>query len=461
MGLTDVIRDRLLSWLLPEEYMDPVLRERLTSYSLRQQYYQGNYRKQLRIKPMQADDNIGLNFSGLIVDRSISMLLGNGIRFDLGDNQPAQEYIDKVMKANKINILLHKAAQYASIYGTGYLKIIPGGAEVRSSTENIFVPRLVAVDPYWVRIATDPEDIEQVESYTFRYNIASGDEQVARMEVISREKAGETEETTGWMISNYKSNRATAGRWEMISQDPWDYEFPPIIHWQNLPQPSDVYGQSDIEDVIEPQDRYNFVSSNISKIIRYHAHPKTWGRGAANPTKVSWGADEMLMYQGDNAQVSNLEMQSDLTSSRAYALDLRQSIFDISRTVDLTSISDKIGALTNFGLRVLYQDALSKNGTKQELLGEALVELVHCLLSMETIEHTDGGSVVWADPLPVDELQEISAVEKDLNMGIVSKKTASTKRGYDWDDEEQRILEDKTSDNNMGSLILNAFNKGQ
>jgi hypothetical protein len=461
MGLMDNIRDRLLGWLLPEEYMNDTLRERMENYSLWQQYYQGNYRKQLRVKPLQADDNIGLNFSGLVVDRSISMLLGNGIEFDFGDNTVAQDHINAVWDANKANILLHKAAQYAGIYGTGYLKIIPEGTEARASTENILLPRLVAIDPYWIRIETMPEDIEMVSSYTTRFNVAMDGMETARKETIERVMNEEGLETLNWYITNYKSNRATSGRWEVISEEDWPYEFPPIIHWQNLPQPSDTYGQSDIEDIVELQDRINFTASNISKIIRYHAHPKTWGRGISNPTKTSWGADEMLQFQGDNASIQNLEMQSDLASSQQYLMELRQALFDISRTVDITSVADKLGSLTNFGLRVLFLDALNKIGTKQQLLGEALIELNHRLLTLDGIQHNDGGEIIWPDPLPSDELAETSALAQDINLGLVSKRTASLERGYDYDKEQEQMKEEKSGEENLGSMLLNAFNKGQ
>jgi hypothetical protein len=57
-------------------------------------------------------------------------------------------------------------------------------------------------------------------------------------------------------------------------------------------------------------------------------------------------------------------------------LSLKQGMMDITQTVDITSLQDKIGALTNFGLKVLYQDALAKLGVKRELYGDALLETV-------------------------------------------------------------------------------------
>jgi hypothetical protein len=169
----------------------------------------------------------------------------------------------------------------------------------------------------------------------------------------------------------------------------------------------------------------------------------------------------MLQFQGDNAQISNLEMQSDLASSQQFLMELRQALFDISRTVDITSVADKLGSLTNFGLRVLFMDALNKIHTKQELLGEALIETNHRLLTMQGIAHDDGGDVIWPDPLPSDEVQETTALAQDINLGLVSKRTASLERGYDYDEEQERMKEEKSSEETLGSFLLSTFSKGQ
>jgi hypothetical protein len=231
------------------------------------------------------------------------------------------------------------------------------------------------------------------------------------------------------------------------------------LHWQNLPEAGDCYGQSDVEDIVELQDRLNFVASNISKIIRYHSHPKTWGRGFNATGKASWGPDEMVTLQGENAQIANLEMQSDLASSRAFYSDLRQALFDISRTVDISSIKDRVGALTNFGLRVLYTDALDKLDTKRELFGEAMLELERRVLILNGMSG-DPGKINWGDPLPIDQTEADQSDGFELDQGLASKETISTRRGYDFVQEQERIVAEKSNEDNVGNMILKAFNQG-
>jgi hypothetical protein len=190
-----------------------------------------------------------------------------------------------------------------------------------------------------------------------------------------------------------------------------------------------------IAGALDLQDKHNFVVSNMLKVLRYHAHPKTWGRGFPAGTgfeKTSWGPDELIKLTSESAMISNLEMQSDLASSRNIAQDLRQAIFDLCRVVDIASVTDKVGALTNFGLRVLYSDALSKNATRRQLYGDALQELNRRLLILAGFTEV-GSTVEWGSDLPQDEKEDAQLIRDDLLAGLVSHETAAERRGYQWE----------------------------
>jgi hypothetical protein len=458
MSIGDSVRSWIIDWLMPETVNDMEWRARMEKYDRNRSYYEGLHKRQIKQKSDQADDNLTLNFVGLIVDRSISMLLGDDVQFEL-EGEPEQEYIDEVMEANDEDVLLYDAAQNAAVYGTGYIKMVLGGAESKR-TENRMLPRLITLDPRWMKIVTPPEDIGRVIGYEMRYNVGSGNELAARKEITEVFGRDENGQIASWTVSNYISNQGSGGRWDPMGEPVvWEYEFPPIIHWKNLPSANECYGRSDVEDVIELNDRINFVAGNISRVIRYHGHPKTWVRGSVG-SKLSWGPDEMLQLNGVDATAQNLEMQSDLNSSREFYNDLRQALFDISRTVDITSMKDRVGQLTNFGLRVLYGDALAKLNTKRMLFGGALTELVHRLLVLEGMS-AQPGQIEWQNPLPVSQTEQNETDAFDLDRELVSKETIATRRGYDWESESEKIAVDKTSTESVGSMVLRAFNQGQ
>lgn len=431
--------------------------ERKTKDTTRKDYYLGSQKKQLKLKSGQADDNLTTNFVGLGVDRSVSMLFGGGVDFVFPDAEsPEAQYSDLVWRANKKEILLDRLGIDGEIYGTGYIKIKPDGYTTGDRT----LPRLVVLDPSLMAINCNPMDLEVVEQYVFEVDTDDG----AIREITRRTEEGETlndeNVTGGWVVETWKATKL--GPYKLINAVPWNYDFPPIIHGQNLPSIHSVYGLSGVDGALEIQDKYNLVTSNVLKIIRYHAHPKTWGRGlSGNTEKVSWGADELIKIASENGMIANLEMQSDLTASRAIMQNLRQSIFDLQRVVDISSLADKAGQLTNFGLRVLYSDALSKNATKRLLYGEMLKELNRRLLVMGGFETVEPPEVKWGPDLPADETEDARLVLEDLAAGLVSKETAATQRGYTWEGdngEQSKIRAEKgAGDNLLNASLANFF----
>lgn len=467
MGWTDGLRQAVLSWLLSSDIPTPE-RARIEGALELRAYQQGDHKRQLKVKMGGGDDNLTTNLTGLIIDRGISLLYGTGVTFE-HDEDAAKTWLDEVWTANKQAQVLYRLAQFGGVYGTSYVKIIPDGLTWKGKA----YPRIVALHPLWMRIDAETEDLEKVEKYIAEYSFTEAGQVWARREVTERvyaraEVEGQdapavTNEVAGWIISRY-IRPPTSSKWEEDGPPiEWPFVFPPIHHWQNLPDGESQYGRSDIGDVRELQDRYNFVTGNVSKIIRNHAHPKTWGRDLGQLDHASWGADEMILANSPTAEIANLEMSSDLASSRAFALDLRQSIFDVARTPDITSVSDKIGSLTNFGLRVLFMDALNKNNTKRELYGDGLAEINRRLLVIAGLadENTaDGGAINWPAPMPENDFEEAATLEKDLGLGLVSKETASESRGYDWATEQERMQADQAQAQTVGAIALKSFLNG-
>lgn len=148
----------------------------LKAYQTRNQYRQGAQRATMKVKPEQADDNLTLNFTGLIVDRGIAMLMGSGVDFDFGEEETDEraEYIDALIEANTYPIFLHKLAQLGGTYGTAYVKIMPGALPNG-------LPRLVPLNPQWVMIDSLPNDMDVVYRYTIQYS--AEDEETEKMVV--------------------------------------------------------------------------------------------------------------------------------------------------------------------------------------------------------------------------------------------------------------------------------------
>jgi hypothetical protein len=447
MGVMDNFRNWLLEPLLGREAV-----QRASAANLNRNYRRGQHKAPIKT----ADDAIVVNFIGLLVDRSVAMLFGKEPQFDLpGESDaPTQQYIDEIWNANRKMQLLKRSAVYGAETGTCYVKILPDGAVNRDGK---LIPRLVVLDPATVTMDALPEDIDTIYRYTIAYTIT---DPVTGKDKTIKQVTEHDAETGYWNITDYVS--VNGNKFEVTNEQTWEYDFAPIVHWHNLPDVGSVYGRPDITaDLIDLQDKINFVSSNTAKIIKYHAYPKTWARGFQSSGKVVWGVDEMLTTTDANALIQNLEMQSDLSSSLSFIRYLRQALFDVSRAVDIDSMADKLGSLTNFGLRVLYQDALSKLDEKRGLYGEGIIEINHRLLELAGAPDTDGGEVVWQDLLPENDSEIAQAIKTDLELGLVSKQTASGLRGYTWEDEEERMTGEKQAADNIGAALLRAFGQGE
>ena len=424
-------------------------------------YRRGEQPKPLKVKAGQHDDNVTINLSGIVVDKTVSAMLGDAVKFDLpGDeNSAEQEYINKVMEANRSEIFLYNACVAAADGGTGFIKIMPDMLPYKGK----LYPRLDVINPAYITMSTMPHDATMVWQYIIQYNFFD----VNNKETLRREVTEHDADTGKWIVTTYEFSEATSWKFQPIDEPViWDYEFPPIVHWQNLPNPYGAEGEPDLtKDVRIVQDKFNEVASNNAKIIRIYTHPMRYIKGVLGLTKIEVGPNDLpgLPEGGDIVQLPAL---GDLPGSLAYQQFLKRELFNITRTVDIESVQDKIGSLTNFGLKVLYQDMLAKIKTKRQLFGDALLELVHRLLALNNMPADEPGVIIWDDVLPVNKLEEINALKTEIELGTVSVETAATELGrvyktadnngeFDKIQEEKRL--EQTNKNNIGSFLLENF----
>jgi hypothetical protein len=424
-------------------------------------YYDGVHRRPLKITGLGKDYNVLTNHTKTIVDRSVSMLVGAGVEFDLpGEGESEQDkIISLVWDANKKDVLLHDLVQFGSIYGTPAMKIVPNG---KVALDGTVTDRLVALNPYNLSIFTASDDMENVQAYVYRWN----DGDTAWREVTQKQDDG------SWWVTVQKLDKSTGNKWEIVGKPiNWEYDFPPIVHGKNLPNAGRVYGYSDIEGIIDLQDKYNEAQSNRNKILSLQAWAQKYIIGGKFPrTKdeqgnefLDTGPDKALEITNAEAKVGILQPSGDLASSRDFTNDIRRDMFDIAATVDSETVKDKVGALTNFGLRVLFKNEIAKNATKQLLYGDLLLSVNNRLLQLAGFDGADAnpGKVIFGDPLPSDDTEALTALKEEMAMGIRAKESAAKERKIDWDVEQERLAKEKQAAGNVGSSIIRNFLAGK
>ena len=172
------------------------------------------------------------------------------------------------------------------------------------------------------------------------------------------------------------------------------------------------------------------------------------------PTAV----DDLWAVDAPDAKVYNLEMQSDLSAAQNFVDMLRMAFWTIGRGLDLSVFKDRIGQVTNFGLRILAHRALTKNGDKRVLYGQALTQINAHLLEMGGLTGYTT-TTTWPDPLPADPQTEVSTQEAERRLGVVSKQTIAEERGRSWEVERARMEEEQKNSMNLGQFLTAQFDR--
>jgi hypothetical protein len=139
---------------------------------------------------------------------------------------------------------------------------------------------------------------------------------------------------------------------------------------------------------------------------------------------------------------------------------LQGAFYTEHRAVDMTSFKDKIGQLTNFGLRSIFRDALDKLETKRALYGDAFAEMCRRILVLSNMEDVRP-MVHWPEALDFNGMEEIQEIQLEMGLGILSKESAAKARGRDWEKEQERLEAEQQGQQNLGELLLGAFERGE
>jgi len=116
--------------------------------------------------------------------------------------------------------------------------------------------------------------------------------------------------------------------------------------------------------------------------------------------------------------------------------------------------------LTNFGLRVLFHDNLAKTDIKRGLYGDGLEETNYRLLLIAGMNVTDGGEVVWGDNTPTSDSERVQTDLALVGATAMSVQTLAERAGLDWEQEKERLAEEKASEELSGDVFMRMFNKG-
>jgi hypothetical protein len=402
-------------------------------------YYRGRHVKPLKVRPDQADDNVILNYSRRVVDKGLSFLFGPGVAFEMDgtdETTPAEEWLAQAWGTpEQKNRTLLDLGLNGGVTGTTFLRIYP--AQKAGD-----LPRLAVIDPALMDVIYNENDMDDIRAYVMMWR--AGD--LWRRHYIALQENGQ------WVISEQDYER---NQWVLKAETVWPYTCAPVYMAQNLPHPNEVWGVSDLEEA-DINDAINWTASNINRILRFHAHPKTIGTGFKPDKLQNTSIDQFWAIDDPNAKVYTLEMHSDLSSAYMMLQALKETYAKVTGVPSLDPDKVNVGALSGFALRILYGDLLEKTNVKRITYGALLSDVNAALLEMGGYGAGLRVNCVWSDPLPVSTTEEVQGLTADRQNGL-SVETYLERRGYDAEREMQRAKEEKAGDMTLGDQLLRAF----
>lgn len=419
-------------------------------------YYKGDFKKWLipKILPNGSviDDNIQITLSRKVVNKGNYFLFGKGLTWQLfkNKNQSADELTANTTKESILAEIWGNAeSQTAFLSEVGINGAVAGTFHIQIVAKEGQPLKLQNLNPNWVFVTPDQSNTDEAKEYDLRF--VDGGELYRILHQRIDEKS--------W---SYSKEMFDVGRKEwLVIEKPkvWPFSWPFIISGKNLPNPNKFHGCSDLEDA-DINDAINLVASNLNRIIRIFANPIVWGYGfGSNAMNVD--TSKVITATSDKAQLSALELARDLSSPQEYLKFLRSMYSEITNVPESDPERLKIGASSGFALEVLFNDLLLKTGVKRAFYGKALIELNRRLLELSGFGDNNVTTLHWPNPLPVDKISETTSDTFDLNAGLVSKRTLSTKRGYDYDQEQEYMSQEQTNNTTLGENLINAFRNGQ
>jgi hypothetical protein len=416
--------------------------------------YHGKFKQPLKIAKDQPNDNVISNRCAPVVEKGASFLFGQVLKIEGQD----KDFIEGLWgNDDKRMTRLSKFALNGGVCGQIFAKLIPARPNMR-------YPRIVTLDPQLIRIVTAPDDCELHLAYIIEYP-GSGDLQ--KRQIITRIDpegdaaiVGEFDLDDTWTIVDYV-RRGQVGRWMQVGiPEQWPYPFAPIFTSQNLPHPNEPWGISDLTpDLIQMNNVLNFIQSNTARVLKFHGHPKTWGKGF-KASQLTVGIDDVLIIEAMDGTLQNLEMHSDLQSA-LHMIALLMANMDERSRVPAVALGRETalpkGNISGVALQLLFQPLIEKTIQKQRLYGEFIRDVTRAGLVLsgripiESYEDYEVG-IHWQDLLPMDDLlaAQVALILEQLG---VSLDTILLRLGFSPEDEaRKKAIEDKAK--------LDAYSKG-
>ncbi len=351
----------------------------------------------------------------------------------------AADWLDRIASEQDLHTLDFQTLLDAAVLGDGCFKVTWDADRAR--------PVVSPVDPSGLWAWSQPGNVRQLRRIVQRYSLQPAEaEELFDLTLASEGRIRVVED---WTVDRL----AIELNGQTISDEPNPYGQIPYVLFPNLGKPHELWGESDLVDLMDVCREINRRMTVISRILQVSGNPivvlenVTGSDGIRADEGAIWELPEdSRAYLLDMLQGGGVQVHLD------YVQLLFRTLFDLSET-PRTSFGDSGRVLSGTALEVEIQPLVQKVQRKRRIWDSVYRRRNALVLDqLERFGGEDLGGVrrtepVWGPILPRDREAQVRAETTLVSHGVRSRRSAMTTLGTDDPEQEwAKVLEEAGAD---------------
>jgi len=311
------------------------------------------------------------------------------------------------------------------------------GALADAAAEHL---RIELVEPRRGVPVPDPHDYRRLRGYLIRADVPADHAEAPtafdRLVPALRPLFGGAEAPAARRASTVITETITPTSWRVDEDDrlireealPWTDGRLPVVHVQNIAQPFEHAGASEVEPLIPLQDELNTRLSDRASRVTMQSFKMYLAKGLDGFEGAVVGPGQIWSTDNPDASVQAFGGDGQSPSEESHIAEVRQALDKISGVPPLASgvVQAKIGNLSSANaLRITLMGILSKTARKRVTYGRGIAEMSALILTaldaagaLRTTPAERGVRLRWPDPLPEDERERAFVAEAKARLGV-------------------------------------------
>jgi hypothetical protein len=360
----------------------------------------------------------------------------------ISDPQRAEtirRFIRAVIEVNGGSNLLQDAAVLGTVYGHVDLMLRVRGGGPFNLADPVDAATRFVIEPVDARrgipVLAD-DDYRRLTGYVLRVPVASesnptmidrlkgrllGDAATSSFKTRHRVQVWDAHQVVDYLDEPGKGYRRIGAARNRLSRVP-------IVHIQNMPQPLNYSGLSEVEPLIPLQDELNTRLSDRANRITMQAFKMYLGKGIEQFVERPISPGQMWQTDNPEASIQEFGGDADSPSESLHIQDIRDALDKTSGVSPIAAgvIRGKVGNLSSQNaVRLVLLGLLARIERKRVTYGAGLQRLCELILHAADVYGVLPNTpderrvrIDWPDPIPENQREQIELAQQKIALGV-------------------------------------------